>query len=424
MGWVRKGRRLLRRGLRGRRRRKTYHNSTNDANSLVLDLRGGIGYALTRLSVLSRQVDHLIVRQSNFLMEVGLSGVDDEDLSKIFHSVAGRLENLKTLVVSEFEQVELPVRHLILLLRSCLALSALRLDTIRLSGSRQEFESFAEALENHPSLEKICISGCNPLESGEEESDSSESDDSSLPRPTENLLAPLASALSRIPTLTLVEIGETSFPTSGTWTGQSLCQLCQSESLRILRVRGIRFLEDEDITLMAQSLQTNTTLKELWLLSCELGYSGSGPQALAEMLEVNTSLEILGLNRLCVQEHAVAIAKALRFNRSLTGLHLCLRDGLTHQIHDSFTQLMEHNYVLEKIGGSGFLGSDMDPSPIDFYLRLNQRGSRRFLLQNDTATREDWVDALCSQSDDVSALFWLISHNPQLCAVPNDQDCA
>lgn len=379
-------------------------------NRLILDLRNGINCALTRLNLLAtEEIDHVILRQSAYLM-TNLGEVNQHDLANIFRALA-QLGHLKTIVISDFEQVALPASCLTMLMRHSLQLSALRLDAVLISGSREEVRDLADVLQCHPALEDICFSGC--ASANEERDDVEESEnDSSQP-----FLWPIAKAIAKIPTLTMVEIVETSFPPSGAWTGECLSELSKSESLKILRVRGIRFLGDGDIALIARSLHFNNALKELWILACELGLDGgSGPEAIAEMLRINTSLEILGLNRLSFNEHAIVIADALKNNRSLRGLHLCLRDGFTARIYKSYaTLLLEHNYVLEKING-GFMGSHAagDEAQIDFYLRMNRNG-RRSLLQNDNATREQWLDALCLQSDDVSALFYLLSRNPSLC---------
>jgi hypothetical protein len=356
---------------------------------LLLDLRNGIGYALTRLSLLSDDVDHLVVRQSTPLF-AGLR-VTDEDLVDIFQAI-GVLSNLRALAISDFDEIALPAVCLVELLRNSSGLQALKLDSIRISGDRDAFDDLAAALICHPSLQEIYFSGCVPSEE------------------SMATLEPIASAIAKIQTLEVVEIVETTFPPSGAWTGVSLGELCQSESLKVLRVRGVRFLGDQDIQLMAQALQNNKAMKELWILSCELGFAGVGSAALARMLRVNTSLEILGLNRLCFNDQAIALADALKENSTLRGLHLCLRDGLSskRKIAESFAELMEDNYVLQTM--SGFYGGDQ----VEFYLRLNQNG-RRNLLQNSNSSKKQWLDALCSQSDDVSALFYLLSRNPSLC---------
>ena len=402
-------------------------------NRLLLDLRHGIGYALTRLSLFqSEEVEHLVLRQSTPLFTAKLR-VGTKDLEPMFEAI-GSLSNLKTICISDFgvahEEEEamtaaLPIECLVRLVTKSSRhghLRSLRLDSIRMAGSPRDFQALADALENHPTLQEIVVSGCAPVHVNHDNNNNS-NNDNNHPRDCRDvsIMQPVAVAMARMQTLKTVEIVETSFPPSGAWTGDSLSQLLQSKTLQTLRIRGVRFLGDKDVALMARALEHNHALKELWILSCELGFTSHGATAMAQMLRVNNTLEILGLNRLSSNSHAIAIAQALHDNTSLRGLHLCLRDGLNSRTFESFAELMEQNYVLETMSG-GFMNSNkaglsncaLHRKTLDFYLRLNQNGRRR-LLQNSNATRQQWLETLSSQSDDVSALFYLLSRNPLLC---------
>ena len=421
---------------------KTTTSTTNNTHRLLLDLRSGVGYALTRLRLLSPQVDHLILRQSSSAtthmmrwMALPRVYLEQDQLLEIFQAI-GKLNHLRTIVISDFEDDEdgdhdehdnngngnLPALCLTLLLQEARELTALRLDSNRIVGSRSQFQALAKALQSHPALEEICFTWCSVSIQVE----------ASRTQPTRityndnrnninNTFEPLAAAIASIPTLQLVEISETEIPSS--WTGASLRQFCESKYLQVLRIRGGRFLGDQDIAQMVNALQSNTILKELWILSCDFRLqSRVGPEALAKMLRVNTSLEVLGLNRLSGKEHAITIAEALHSNTSLRALHLCLRDGVNNQICDSYAKLMEDNYVLEKMSGGfttnrvgcrGKSDSDIAALQIDFYLKLNRNG-RRFLLQHENSNRTQWLNALCSQKEDLSAVFYLLSKNPSL----------
>jgi len=400
-------------------------------NRLLLDLRHGIGYALTRLSLFqSEDVEHLVLRQSTPLFTAKLR-VGTQDLEPMFDAI-GNLSHLKTICISDFgvahEEGEttmecLQIECLVRLVTKSSRhghLRSLRLDSIRMAGSPRDFQALADALENHPTLQEIVVSGCVPAHVYHDNNNNS-SNDSNHHHSDGSIMQPLAVAMARMQTLKTVEIVETSFPPSGAWTGDSLSQLLQSKTLQTLRIRGVRFLGDKDVALMARALEHNHALKELWILSCELGFTGHGATAMAQMLRVNNTLDILGLNRLSSNSHAIAIAQALHDNTSLRGLHLCLRDGLNSRTFESFAELMEQNYVLETMSG-GFMNSNkaglsncaLHRKTLDFYLRLNQNGRRR-LLQNSNATRQQWLETLSSQSDDVSALFYLLSRNPLLC---------
>ncbi|CAB9522056.1 expressed unknown protein [Seminavis robusta] len=433
-----------------RTREKANSNSlaTTTTKRMVLDLRRQ--GALQRLQLVSAEIEELNIKQSTL---AGTNPQNEEtDLWEIFQAVGNNLSHLKSITIADFESTPVPIACLTMLFQNCLALSTVRMDAIRISASEddlEELQQLATALQGHPSLQEICFSGCCPEPSNNNNNGTFT---------TSNFATYISKALSQLPTLQVVEIVETSFPSSRAWTGESLQCLCQSKTIQLLRIRGVRFLGDEDLVMMAKALETNHAMKELWILACEVGIMATatpasetnskddnddgdtnGAQAMAQMLQVNTSLEILGLNRLAHKDHAIAIANGLRNNRTLRGLHLCLRDGGDDMhynqrnagiatgsttIAESYAKLLRNdNYVLEKLSGS-FLRRDGRQTSctanrqIDFFLRLNRNGRRQRLLQtddNDVITRLQWLEALASQSDNVSACFYWLSCNPSLC---------
>lgn len=386
---------------------------------MVLDFRHGVGNVLDRLRLIHvgqpPQVDHLTIRAA--ATAAGPLPTDDQLLA-IFQAVAHKLShNLQTITLADFDQLQyLPVSCLDVLLRKCSCLTTLRLDSIAFQGTAEEFDRLAQALRQHPTLQDIGMSGLSlALESSHHAT---------------QFLPAMAKALSQLPSLRAMEIMETAYVPF--WTGRSLAELCSSPTLQVLRIRGVRFLNDDDIAQMAHALDAHrhhTQLSELWILSCELGYTGEeGSRALAHMLQRNTSLELLGVNRLLCRQSALVIAQGLVQNQTLRTLHLCLRDGPDRGICEAYAQLLrDHNYGLETMSGSGFLrasagGHDKTcsglaaVSQIDFYLRLNRNG-RRFLLRDEnTVSLHQWMDALGRQNQDVSALFYWLSRNPFLCS--------
>lgn len=364
--------------------------NASNKKSLRIDLHNGTYTALSCISLLSQTVEYISIRQTSTLQGGIRPTVTSEEIPYLLEEIGCMCPNLCRVDLTNFEETPVSVESLVRLVTNVEQLQVLRLDTVRIScESQNDFDALEEALEQHISLQEIQFVGCRPSEG----------------TPT---LEPLARAIAKTPTLQVVEIAETTFPPSGAWTGDALGELCRSTSLRILRVRGVRFLSDADIVLMAKVLETNHVMEELWLLSCELGFAGIGPAAIAEMLRYNTKLHILGLNRLCFSEHALTIAEALQYNSALRGLHLCMMDGLTSRVQNRFAYLLEKNYVLEKVSGGCFA------SEVDLYLRLNKAG-RRNLLEDSNCTKQQWINVLEKQNDDLSALFYLLSKNPCLC---------
>lgn len=85
----------------------------------------------------------------------------------------------------------------------------------------------------------------------------------------------------------------------------------------------------------------------------------------------------------------------------------------------ALVDLLRHNRVLEQLTLNIKFRSRPDncswPDPtIDFYLKLNRAGRNKLL---GGATRIDWINAINANSDDVSMSFYLLSNQPQLCAV-------
>lgn len=361
-------------------------------NQMLIDLRNGAGYAISRLSLLSEEVEHLVINYSDpLLFELK---VYREDLEDIFYFI-GCISHLKGLTLMNFEDENAPIsiQSLAELLFRVPELKMFSMESSRIAGNDADVEVLSEAFMTHPSLEEICLAGIHA--------------EASI------YMEPLGRAIAKVPSLQVVEIVETSFPPSGIWTGASLAALCRSETLKVLRVRGVRYLMDKDVVEMAEALQHNRAIKELWLLVCELGFQGTGAMAMGKMLQVNTSLEVLGMSRLCFNEHAIFVADGLKDNKSLKALHLHLRDGRDCKIQLKYADVVSENYSLEKMTG-GIVRDDVGASLVEFYLRLN-RNHRKVLLQNDNCDKKRWLEALESQSDDVSALFYLLSRKPSLC---------
>jgi hypothetical protein len=378
--------------------------------------------ALTRLRTYKTERSVTLVHDRSALAN---NPVADADLMAIFEALA-ELPNLQKLRVDFVGRpLRLPVAALSILLRRSLLLKQLVLEEVRLAGTPEQLEAVAEALRAHPALEVVDLHCCVPADT------------------SQATLDPLVSALAQVKTLTEVllrntriasnrrvnnpnnnfnlipnnlvngnnnnnaeEEEDTSINTN--WEGTSLTALCQSPSLRILTFRDMAEIRDKHVELMAASLRSNDTLRELTLCSSHLG-ERSG-RAMGRVLQVNRHLQKLEI-QLNSGEHAIPVTEVLQANSSLKRLDLYFNGHISPRIREAFTEMLRRNYVLLDLNGSVWRGQSN--SEIDFYLRLNRAGRGDLLTEH--ASRAQWLDTLISQKDDLSIVFSLLSMNPSMC---------
>jgi hypothetical protein len=157
----------------------------------------------------------------------------------------------------------------------------------------------------------------------------------------------------------------------------------QEETLRALCRPGRTFLmlgscdlDDDDITIVAEELQKNTSCLEILNLCRNNQITEVGWRILAEMLETNYNL---------------------------TGL-------FTPSCRNGPDQLLDTNYGI----ASRYAPIEPATPPstpcrakMDLLLRLNEKGRKR-LLRDPSTTRTDWVDFLVSEIDDIDMCFLLL----------------
>lgn len=352
--------------------------------------------------------------------------VTDADLMAIFEVLA-ELPNLQKLRVDFVGRpLRLPVAALAVVLQRSVLLKQLVLEEVRLAGTPEQLEAVAEALRAHPALEIVDLHCCTPADI------------------SQSTLDPLVSALAHIKTLTEVLLRNTRIASNRrvnnqnnnfnlipnnlvngnniinngeeeedttintNWEGSSLTALCRSPSLRILTFRDMAEIRDKHVELMAESLRSNVTLRELTLCSSHLG-ERSG-RAMGQVLLANRHLQKLEI-QLNSGEHAIPVTEVLQANSSLRRLDLYFNGHISPRIREAFTEMLRRNYVLLDLNGSVWRGQSN--SEIDFYLRLNRAGRGDLLTEH--TSRAQWLDTLISQKDDLSIVFSLLSMNPSMC---------
>jgi hypothetical protein len=370
------------------------------AYQLIINL--GQDEALQRLQTYRTEKCVCLVHDRS---SITTNNVTDEGLLAIFEAL-GELPNLQKLKVDFVGRpLRLPVVALTIVLKRVAQLTSLVLEEVTLAGTYDELEALGEALRSHPSLRIVDLHGCVPAEG------------------SETTLDPFVAALAHVPTLEEVLLRDTRIasprnPNGDTaehdWAGASLTALCQSQTIRVLTLRDMTEIHDRHLELMARSLSTNNALRELTVCSTNLG-ERSG-KAMGKVLQVNRWLQKLEI-QLDSGEHAIPITEVLQFNSSLRRLDLFFNGCISSRIREAFTEMLRRNYVLLDLNGSVWRGqSNLE---IDFYLRLNRAGRGDLLTEH--ATREQWVNKLISQKNDLSIVFSLLSMNPSVC-LPDTED--
>ena len=160
------------------------------------------------------------------------------------------------------------------------------LKDLDISGSWGDFQDLARSISLLPSLETvflqaICASAPNGV--------------AALPASEEqSLFEPMAEALSKLPYLANLQIDGCGDAAALPLKTSTLLRLCQSPCLRSLLLYPF-LLSDEDATQVPHAMETNLSLKKLYL---HVTLTSGSANALARMVECNPALESL---HLCTQ---------------------------------------------------------------------------------------------------------------------------
>jgi hypothetical protein len=225
--------------------------------------------------------------------------------------------------------------------------------------------------------------------------------------------AGLALALSNIPTLREVELSVAACTNMETL-------LHSSYSLQSLAIRdgNNQYISvDKLCTSIALALHNNRTLQ---YFNLEKSIGPTGVLAICDMLKVNTSLKKLDLSFTCgpsdIDPLLQAIASAVKVNTTLTELFISCESSTSPSNvgKDDILDMLLHNYTLKHFR---ILEDDAElDAQKDFYLKLNRIGRGKLLQRAEDGSKQQWVDMLIQQKDDLDCLFYFLSANPSLCA--------
>jgi len=366
-----------------------------------------------------------------------MAGTSHSEILFLFEALGSR-PHLQEIVIRDLRRLRshpnvqaapLPIQALSLALIQASKLQVLQLSFLTFSGTTSDFTTLGASLQNHPSLQEIDISNCC-LEAPYREDDYEAGEAFAMagePATQDNncILDPLIKALATIQPLKKVTLNATIQNEMGNMSPASLGFLIRhSTNLQSIDLQGFALTHGHIAAMIPGLCGTQndrlSSLKEICLGTIQLGELGD--KSLAQILQSNTTLEYVDL-KLDDGDSSVHVAKALIDNHGSLR-HLFIHGNITPISQQSFAEAMEFNYVLESMelmnGSAEYLPA------IRFYLRMNAIG-RRELLMGPTdrsigntnaigASKSKWVEALITHRKDSSALFYLLSVNPLLCA--------
>lgn len=399
--------------------------SINHDSSSSFQLRG------THLSLLlddivatgTDEVVHYIdslIQQEQLVESVFVKGAMSRNVRRIPEDIAlklfralSRLDKINSLEISgdgRFGGLFLPVQAITASLqpgcRNCL--QKLRLGYVILTTTRRGRATTNQEEEETLSpkhmqdlavvLRKLpCLSSIDIVRS-RSESDDDESES----------LEPIILAIASMLTIQQAMLCETLISNR---TGMFLGKLAASPSIQKLWWKTMPEMDDSHIVSMVQQLKTNVVLMELTIRSHGLGVEAG--QAIADLLLVNTTLQVINLD-LDRSECGLPIAAALRTNTSLKCLDVWAWGGEISPDHSRaitkvFTNMLQSNWVLNFLT---FQGLDWTNPDIDFYLRLNRAGRQRLWQNFDD--KAAWTKALIKHKDDLDVIYHFLSRNPNI----------
>lgn len=146
-----------------------------------------------------------------------------------------------------------------------------------------------------------------------------------------------------------------------------------------------------------------------------LGNSTESFVPVAQYLKTNEKIEKLALcfDERVEDEKITCLVEALQHNTTLQSLSLLNAStmnnnaGISAQSQRALVQLTMHNMTLQEVKTRGQLSEEMS-----MFLKLNRKGRRATF---EGGTREHWVDALISSSDDLDCAFYFLAMNPSVC---------
>lgn len=336
--------------------------------------------------------------------------------------VLGSIPSLQRLCFnsrSGFDGV-ISVQALIFVLSRATQLASFAVSDLKLTGSEHDWSLFAEQLQRTVYLKSFCIIECELVMPPRDSNAAIVANMPSELARRDFPLDPMVMVLSILPCMEKVYLHSTRSGGLGQISAQAVGALLLSASIKVLKIRDFD-LGQETVMSMARVLQVNQVMKDL-KVGTMTEFSLEAASTLASMLEANSSLECLemGLSKMITDDCAKAMARALKVNKGLKSFALteekadaALSQTVSPNCKHAFVDMLRSNYLLEN-----FVLFQRFPVKPEFklFVTLNKLGRGR-LLQNEEVDMEQWVQALATVNDDLDALFYYVSINPDLCTL-------
>jgi len=297
-----------------------------------------------------------------------------------------------------------PVQLIGDVLRVAFKLEVLACYFLELGGGKISFDKFQDDLIEHPSLREVRFQDCQL---------------SNRMLETHTIIDKFFEALSSLPKLEKLELTAPEKGYFGTVTPAYLEHLAGTTE-RLTSLNLINFVFDnEHISALNRALKTNRDLTEL-AISANPEFNSKLPALLA----TTKSLTDLTLQFDSIQDEnfLLKICKGIGISRNISRFQLLQGDApeyLSRKCQNAFAMLPQKNGNIERLDMSI---EDKDwKETVDFWTEVNSDGTRE-MLENEHVTREEVLDALVFNRDDVAMLHYILSMQPGLVPAPVDLD--
>lgn len=294
------------------------------------------------------------------------------------------------------------MQHLTVMLLQARRVKNLSCVDVTFDGTATDYQNFASALANHPTLEEVWIKGCTVA------------DNQTTASHQDCVLASLSTLQS------LRDLSMSCFASPGSvkkMENSSLLRLGRLPNLTTLDFTGIHKL---GVVAAATALRESRSIKNLYIKAslCAEDFTH-----LSDIVRTNQVLEGLHIWLGPVQnDHPVSLLlNALKENTTLASLEFMFQQRdrfFSSSIQQAIIAMLEHfNFTLLvlsfDLSRSLEVRNHHTESLVDYYLSLNRLG-RAMLLTQSNLPKEDWIAVLNASIDNVDPLYYFLSRNPTL----------
>ena len=417
---------------------------------LTIELKDGVDAAIKRCNDVRnrRIVERVLIKNETDENDSGWSEeeygakpsyspsarVAINDFDRLFE-VLGRLGGLRQLFVDYYAN-PIPIKALLKLFQrggECNkgALENIGFRHVNFVGDISDFQEFARVIREQSVCLTVCLASCST--------------------PDLTTTGSLVDAFSAPLKLTELKLEEVDVP------GDALGALCSLPTLATLSLRHIPSC-NQHMESMAEALRHNQVLQSIQI---RYALDKAAAHAFFHMLEINASIKTVDIDMNCwdmygchlgnafrmnntlqnvelnvfgnyenVEVNAASIAKAVGVNTTLRRLcltfHIPLHqpgddvatsegefERLSCAFSEPFAKVMPNNFALGVLLVGPVHRRVQFDDDVRYFLKLNHAG-RRELLEPNEASRNEWVETLIGNQDDLDVLFYFLSMNPSL----------